>query len=640
MSPTTTAADTTLPVPRIFVSATTGDLGSVRRSVANGLRGIGALAVEQEYFAPPGQTIAAMLEEKIKSCQAVIHIAGHRYGAEDENAPPALRGATYAEGRRSYTQLEHDLALKHGKRLYVFLCADAFPYDSTDTEPAAQQTLQTDHRQRLLASSHFRNEIASGDDLHRHIAKLDEQIRTIAEELGRARRRQRIAIGIGAAAIAALAAGGWHLAGRTDIVEKATAETKQSVIETGENISAVMRELQTLKASLSTASPLTSEIVKNDAPSALTAGGSGAADPIRAARTEVMKQLGITEPELDTRLAGEKNALTDLLTALRTLKPTAVNELTAARHFTREVLRKLGKAEEAAIHYGAATRHYEEAVALYDPKSEAAEWAATQNELLGALLRNGKYDEGLPIAEAALEALEQTLGKENPDTLTSLSNLALMYLTKGDIAKAEPLYLRALESRERTLGKEHPDTLISVNSLATLYDTKGDIAKAEPLYLRALEARERTLGKEHPKTLISLNNLALLYANKGDTAKAEPLYLQAIAASERTPGKEHPNTLVSVVNLGKLYCNAKDFAKAEPLCRRATDGARKVLGDDHPQTLRSTYWLAVALHGQSKDGEAKSLAKEAHTGLVAKFGAEHPHTKDVAALLRELGETP
>ena len=40
-----------LPVPRIFVSATSGDLG-----------GRYALAVEQEYFAPPGQAINAMLE--------------------------------------------------------------------------------------------------------------------------------------------------------------------------------------------------------------------------------------------------------------------------------------------------------------------------------------------------------------------------------------------------------------------------------------------------------------------------------------------------------------------------------------------------------------------------------------------------
>ena len=39
------------------------------------------------------------------------------------------------------------------------------------------------------------------------------------------------------------------------------------------------------------------------------------------------------------------------------------------------------------------------------------------------------------------------------------------------------------------LGREHPDTLTSVNNLAALYDTQGRYGEAEPLYKRALEAK-------------------------------------------------------------------------------------------------------------------------------------------------------
>ena len=39
------------------------------------------------------------------------------------------------------------------------------------------------------------------------------------------------------------------------------------------------------------------------------------------------------------------------------------------------------------------------------------------------------------------------------------------------------------------LGKEHPDTLTSVNNLALLYQTQGRSPEAEPLYRRALEGR-------------------------------------------------------------------------------------------------------------------------------------------------------
>ena len=74
-----------------------------------------------------------------------------------------------------------------------------------------------------------------------------------------------------------------------------------------------------------------------------------------------------------------------------------------------------------------------------------------------------------------------------------------------------------MEARERTLGKDHPDTLVSVNNLANLLQAKGDYAGAEPLYRRVLEAQERTLGKEHPDTLTSVNNLANLLQAKATT---------------------------------------------------------------------------------------------------------------------------
>ena len=90
---------------------------------------------------------------------------------------------------------------------------------------------------------------------------------------------------------------------------------------------------------------------------------------------------------------------------------------------------------------------------------------------------------------------ESQLGKEHPDTLSSVNNLAALLQNRGDYDNAEPLYRRALEARERTLGKEHPDTLSSVNNLAALLRGRGDYDNAEPLYRRALEARERTLGR-------------------------------------------------------------------------------------------------------------------------------------------------
>jgi hypothetical protein len=58
-------------------------------------------------------------------------------------------------------------------------------------------------------------------------------------------------------------------------------------------------------------------------------------------------------------------------------------------------------------------------------------------------------------------------------------------------AEKRTLYRRALEGSERVLGKEDPQTLTCLNNLAGCMRALGDAAGALPLYRRALESRER-----------------------------------------------------------------------------------------------------------------------------------------------------
>ncbi|KAK5268335.1 hypothetical protein LTR40_014288, partial [Exophiala xenobiotica] len=79
----------------------------------------------------------------------------------------------------------------------------------------------------------------------------------------------------------------------------------------------------------------------------------------------------------------------------------------------------------------------------------------------------------------------------------------------------EPLYWETLQLREKILGKDHPDTLISMNNLARLLESQGKYNTAEPLYRETLQLREKVLGKEHPQTLTSMNNLSRLLESQG-----------------------------------------------------------------------------------------------------------------------------
>ena len=59
------------------------------------------------------------------------------------------------------------------------------------------------------------------------------------------------------------------------------------------------------------------------------------------------------------------------------------------------------------------------------------------------------------------------------------------------------MYQQTLELREKVLGKEHPDTLTSMNNLAVL-SSQGKYEEAEEMHRQALELREKVLGHEHP----------------------------------------------------------------------------------------------------------------------------------------------
>jgi Tfp pilus assembly protein PilF len=66
---------------------------------------------------------------------------------------------------------------------------------------------------------------------------------------------------------------------------------------------------------------------------------------------------------------------------------------------------------------------------------------------------------------------------------------------------------QTLQLKETVLGKDHPQTLISMNNLATSLCEQGKYAEAEAIHRQTLQLQETVLGKDYPDTLASINNL-------------------------------------------------------------------------------------------------------------------------------------
>lgn len=171
---------TTLPTirrdTRVFISAVSRELGSVRKLVKKGLEDNDYHAVEQDNFPPDYRQLVDKLRERIASCDAVIHIAGRCYGAEPNQRPS---GAP----RRSYTQMEYDLAVELGKPVYLFLTGDGFPVDQHEPEGAEQTRLQEAHRRHLSSNGQDYCRLATREELDQKIRSLQLKVQGLQEEL-------------------------------------------------------------------------------------------------------------------------------------------------------------------------------------------------------------------------------------------------------------------------------------------------------------------------------------------------------------------------------------------------------------------------------------------------------------------------
>ena len=116
------------------------------------------------------------------------------------------------------------------------------------------------------------------------------------------------------------------------------------------------------------------------------------------------------------------------------------------------------------------------------------EWEILNQEVM-ELLRTGKYDRGVAVAQKALQVAEQNVGPNHPHVATSLNNLALLYKTRGDYASSVPLYKRSLAILEKALGPGHPNVATSLENLAALYRALKRDSEAEALEQRTARIR-------------------------------------------------------------------------------------------------------------------------------------------------------
>ena len=240
------------------------------------------------------------------------------------------------------------------------------------------------------------------------------------------------------------------------------------------------------------------------------------------------------------------------------------------------------------------------------------------------LSREGKWSEGLALAEKALAIRERLLGKDSPDYAASLSNLADLYDSLGDKARAEAGYRRALEIRRRSQGEDHPSYAQALHNLAYVVFNRGDDDRAEALYLQALAIEERVLGKTHPLTVDTHSNLGGIYFSHGDYDRAAPMLTEALRATGAVLGESHPEYATRLINLAALDHARGDDARAEARYRQALAIRKTAQGDKGPSYAAALNELATLHFARGEYTKAEPLLKDAAEIYRQALGESHP----------------
>jgi CHAT domain-containing protein/Tfp pilus assembly protein PilF len=260
--------------------------------------------------------------------------------------------------------------------------------------------------------------------------------------------------------------------------------------------------------------------------------------------------------------------------------------------------------------------------------------AAALTQTVVVQLQQGKYETTKAAAEEALGIRREILGEGHADYSQSLNNLAEVYRSLDNAARAEPLFRQALEITKTALGENHPHYAAGLSGLALLYEATGEYARAEPLFHQAVEICKKIRGERHRDYATSLDNLAALYKSMSDYARAEPLLRQALEIRKQALGERHPDYAGSLNNLAALYKSMGDYARAEPLFRQALDIWKKTVGESHPNYAASLVNLAALYQAMGNYGRAELLFRQALAIRKTVLGESHP---DYSTSLDNLG---
>ncbi len=651
--------------PEVFISATSADLRSCRQLVKEALLTLGCVPVEQTNFPPDYRSVRDMLRARIVACDAVVHVAGKYYGAEPRERAPG-------EPRRSYTQMEYDVARELGKPLYVFVCGDDFAYDPHQPEDDEKRALQEAHRAALRATDHLFYQVGDRGELSLKVRELQTAVEHLTSELKKSRSHLARGVAIGLVAVGLLGGGVWWLSQRADKTEATVAKLETEIEKQRRYIQAVadaytqqQAELEQLRLSDEEKfnRALAAVAAKESVPEAQLRSGINLfvaavrADPQANFMDRALAEFAQKNFAAAAANAGQAGAAArEQRLAAKELAAKAQAAADEAAVREREAFGLQGQALYAQKNYGEAVAAFESALEATDRERLPKAWGDLQRRRAKALDAWADVSEGAAIAQRrdrAIASFRAALEVLTPQESASEWGFAQNHLGNALSSKAvesldpEPLLAEAAEAFEaaltvRTRTAAPQDWAATQNNLANLARSRG-VAALQPargrFYAEAVRRFREALEVRNPKTEPAAwsglqNNLGIVLGDQADEAtgaerarlrrEAVEAIHRAIGAVERTSFPEEWANAQS--NLGTaLLSQAREANEREaPGLRAAAIAAYRAALEVYTRMTHPQDWARVQGDlAEATEDEADEAPVEERRARRAEIAAMH-----------------
>jgi CHAT domain-containing protein/tetratricopeptide (TPR) repeat protein len=303
--------------------------------------------------------------------------------------------------------------------------------------------------------------------------------------------------------------------------------------------------------------------------------------------------------------------------------------------------------------------------------------------VLGKLkVDKGQYARGEELISSASVDFEALFGPKYPDYISTLEELASVYLKRGKYREARTAIERAMElapsgrldemtRRLNLLAQvlnavgEHANARRQIESVAKFYPGRpkfedhplvksylqaGDTVKAKQAFENAVKMWEENTA---PELADALSTLARSLRDAGDYAGAKLLMERVLGVHYQDPqgdaakargfldgpkglSRRHPLYAARLQELAELLLGLGDLDRASPLFDQALALTEELLGPEHPQCALRLIGKARVLAARHDLDGARRVAERALALSSEAYGEGHFVTTEAARILARI----